>query len=62
GGSARLSLFDTTGREIAVVFEQQLGIGRHAVPYSVATLPSGTYYWRLQTASHIETSPMVVMH
>lgn len=62
GGTARLSLFDTTGREIAVVVEQQLAVGRHAVPYAVSALPSGTYYWRLQTSSYSQTSPMMVVH
>jgi hypothetical protein len=62
GGSARLSLFDTTGREIAVLFEQNIGSGRHAVPYSVSSLPAGMYYWRLQTSHHSETLPMVVVH
>ncbi len=61
GSVARLSLFDHTGREVDVVFEQQLSAGPHTLQYDASGLVSGNYYWRIQCASRIQTVPMMVV-
>ena len=61
GAPIRISLFDNTGKEIAVVLEKRLEAGAHLIPYAVQSLTPGTYYWRYQSSTHMETLPMVVV-
>ncbi len=39
----RLAVFDTLGREVAVLLDAHLTAGQHSVPFHAASLPSGSY-------------------
>jgi hypothetical protein len=44
---ARLSVFNTIGGEVAVLFDKELQAGKHEVPFDGRRLAPGTYYVRL---------------
>jgi hypothetical protein len=62
-GPVRLSLFDTLGKEVAAVVDQELFPGRYEFRFSNrdARLSSGIYFFRLQTGSHSLTKKMVLL-
>jgi hypothetical protein len=56
----RLSVFDRTGREVAVLADGVQAAGEHAAVFSGADLPSGIYFCRLQTGRAVLTRKMVL--
>ncbi len=51
GGHTRISLFDVSGRRVAVLADRTLERGSHSLPLDPANLTSGVYYVRLQTSA-----------
>ena len=60
GGYVRLSLFDSTGREIMVFLERALDAGNYEVPLDAAGLPAGVYYCRMQVGAFHSVRPMTL--
>jgi hypothetical protein len=56
-----MKVFDVLGREIATLVNEVKAAGRHQVLFDAANLPSGTYFYRLQTANDIQTRHMVLI-
>jgi hypothetical protein len=52
-----LELFDAAGRKIALLVDERVERGEHAVPWSGAGLASGVYYCRLQAYDGAAASP-----
>jgi murein DD-endopeptidase MepM/ murein hydrolase activator NlpD len=44
----RLDVFDTSGRQVTMLVDEQLGRGEHAVPWNAEGLQGGVYWYRLQ--------------
>lgn len=59
--SARLAVFDVTGREVAVLVDETLSAGRHTVRFAPDGLPGGVYLYRLETGSFQMVRRAVVM-
>ena len=57
-----LRLYDVTGREVRTLLEKRLNKGRHSVPFEVADLPSGTYFYQLKTAHGSAGGQMEIKH
>ncbi len=65
-GNVRIALFDATGREVNVLADQAFGAGKHSVSWagtdaSGHSLPSGTYYLRLNSAFGEKTAPITII-
>jgi hypothetical protein len=60
-GFVSLRVFDMLGKEIVVLVNQHLDTGRYTSSFSAQALPSGVYFYRLQTGSIIETKKMVLL-
>jgi hypothetical protein len=62
-GPVKLSLFDTLGKEIAEVIDQDLSAGNYEISFSnrEANLSSGMYFYRLQAGSRSQTKKMVLL-
>jgi len=61
-GKIRLSVYDLLGREVAVpVNNERKTAGRHEVSFDAANLPSGVFFYKLQTESYRETKRMVLI-
>jgi hypothetical protein len=59
-GRVSLKVFDMLGKEIATLVAQELGAGYYSTTW-YADSPSGTYVYRLQAGTFVETKKMVVL-
>ncbi|HLA64884.1 MAG TPA: T9SS type A sorting domain-containing protein [Rhodothermales bacterium] len=61
-GSARLTVYDVLGRQVAVLAEGALAAGSHTATVNTAALPNGTYVVRLEAnGTHVVRS-LAVSH
>jgi hypothetical protein len=60
-GKVKLILFDTWGREIAVLVDEEQIAGRYEVRYDGSKLPAGIYFYRMQAGEYSETRKMVMI-
>ncbi|SMO59270.1 YCF48-related protein [Gracilimonas mengyeensis] len=52
-GHVKLSVFDITGREVAVIQDNRLAAGSHSILFNAEGLASGTYFYRLKTKDQV---------
>ena len=57
----RVSIWDLSGQMIAQPVDAEHQPGRYEVRFDAGTLPSGTYFVRLESASGIQTHQMILM-
>lgn len=57
----RLTIYDLLGRQLATVVDAQLATGTHRASFDASMLASGTYVYRLETASGTITRKMTLM-
>ncbi|MFN7119308.1 MAG: DUF1501 domain-containing protein, partial [Saprospiraceae bacterium] len=55
----RLSIFNTLGSELQVLFDQRLNAGEHRVPFDGSRLQAGNYFYRLQIGNQVKTRRMI---
>ena len=48
-GRVTLEVFDTRGTLVGTVVDRHMETGMQQLPYSVASLPAGSYTYRLRT-------------
>lgn len=60
-GFASLKIYNILGKEVATLVNEDLRAGIYRVDFNAANLPSGVYFYRLQTASFTETRRMVLV-
>jgi len=60
-GEVKLSVFDLSGHEIAILVNEYKPAGIHKVNFGGNKLSSGTYFYRLQSGEFIETRKLVVL-
>ncbi len=59
--TVKLQVFDVLGNEVASLINARLEAGTHEVKFAPKKLPSGVYFYRLQTAQQILMKKMVLM-
>ncbi len=57
----RLAVYDVLGREVTVLAEGLQPAGRHEVVFEARGLPSGLYFYRLQTPTRTLTRTMMLL-
>lgn len=57
----RLSVYDVLGREVRRLVDGDQAAGRHEVVFEADTLPSGTYFYRIETPSGVQTRKLVLL-
>lgn len=57
----RLSVYDVLGREVRRLVDGDQTAGRHEVVFEAGTLPSGTYFYRIETPSGVQTRKLVLL-
>ncbi len=57
----RLSIYDVLGREVRRLVDAQQAAGRHEVVFDAGTLPSGTYFYRVETPSGVQAKKLVLL-
>ena len=56
-----LKIFNTLGEEIALLIDKKLAAGKHEVQWNAEGLPSGVYFYRLQSEGFVETRRLVLL-
>lgn len=60
-GEVRLRVFDILGRAVATLVNERRGAGSHVASFDASGLPSGVYFYRLQTGALTQTKRMMVL-
>ncbi len=57
----RLAIYNTLGREVAVLVDEQKSAGWHVVSFDASGLSSGTYLYRIQAGDFRKTATMTLI-
>jgi len=60
-GFVSLKVYDVLGNEVTTLINNELSSGIHKVEFDGTGLPSGTYFYRLETDNYLETKKMVLL-
>jgi hypothetical protein len=60
-GAVNLTIYDMLGRELELLVNEELKPGTYEVNWKAANLPSGVYFYRLQTEKYNETLKMILI-
>ena len=56
-----LKVFDLLGREVAMLVNEEKHAGSYSVEWNAANMPSGVYFYRLQTNDFVKTKKLVLI-
>lgn len=56
-----LKVFDILGRQVQVLVNQQQNAGKYSITFNAFNLPSGVYFYRLQSDSFVETKKFILL-
>ena len=56
-----LKIFDVLGREVANLLSGEMEVGDHSVTWNASAMSSGTYFYRLQSESYVDTKKLVLL-
>ena len=57
----RVSIYDVLGREVRLLVDGRQAAGRHEVVFEAGALPSGTYFYRIETPSGVQAKKLVLL-
>ena len=60
-GKVKLAVYNLLGQEVAVLVNGLVSEGSHTVEFNAASLPSGTYFYRLQNGNSVSIKKMVLL-
>jgi len=60
-GYATLRIYNALGEEVAVLLNKELTTGTYEVEWNANGLPSGVYFYHLQTEGFVETKKMLLL-
>ncbi len=60
-GIVSLKVFNVLGNEISTLVNENQSAGKHKTEWNAQNLPSGIYFYKIQTKNFIETKKMVLM-
>ena len=60
-GFVKLSIYNLVGEEVNVLVSKTVDAGFYEVTFNATNLPSGTYFYRLQTGNTVQAKKMVLM-
>ncbi|MBE2226298.1 MAG: VCBS repeat-containing protein [Ignavibacteria bacterium] len=61
GGEVRVTLFDISGKEVDVLVDGIQSPGKYSISYNASRLPSGVYFYRIQTDGFADTKKMILV-
>ena len=56
-----LKVYDLLGGEVAELVNREIEAGNYEITFNASSLPSGTYFYRLQAGSFVETKKMLLL-
>lgn len=60
-GSVTLRVYDILGREVKTLVNERQSAGSHSVVFNAGQLPSGVYFYRIQSGDFVQTKKMVLV-
>ena len=57
----RIIIYDPLGREIEKLINKELEAGYHEIEVDANNLPSGVYFYRIQSGDFIRTKKMILL-
>jgi hypothetical protein len=60
-GFVSLKVFDITGREAAILINEEMNAGVYNVDFNAGSLPSGVYFYRLAANNFSDTKKMILI-
>ncbi|HMS33377.1 MAG TPA: T9SS type A sorting domain-containing protein [Ignavibacteria bacterium] len=60
-GFVSLKVYDALGKEVAVMVNEKLSPGSYDIEFNGADLPSGVYYYKLESANFNQTRKMLIL-
>jgi len=60
-GNVRLTVYDALGKEIKLLVNENLQAGIYETDFDAANIPSGVYFYRIESAGYTETKKMVLV-
>jgi len=61
GGFVTLKVYDVLGKEIATLVNKEQQSGNYKVTFNASSLPSGIYFYRLQSGNFVETKKLILL-
>ena len=55
-----IDLYDTSGKQVKQVLNQSFQKGKHEVKVDLKSLPTGTYFYKIQIGEYSEMIPMII--
>jgi hypothetical protein len=59
--NVKLSVYNSIGQEVMQLVNENQTVGRYIVDLNAQNLPSGVYFYRLQTGKFVETKKMLLI-
>lgn len=60
-GNVSLKVFNLLGSQVAELVNAEIEAGSYDITFNASNLPTGTYFYRLQTSSSVETKKMILL-
>ena len=60
-GEVSVKIFDMLGREVAVLLDEPVSVGRYTLRWNASHLASGVYYARLEAGSVVQTRKLMLV-
>lgn len=60
-GQATLKVFDVLGNEVSTLVNEQKAVGKYKLTFDASNLPSGVYFYTLQSGSFVSTKKMILL-
>lgn len=59
--SVKLAVDDVSGEQVQTLVDRHMAAGDHTAQFTADNLPSGLYFYRLQTGEFFETKKLLLM-
>jgi hypothetical protein len=60
-GRVKVSVYDVSGKEVAVLVNEYLQAGTYEVRFDSGNLPSGIYFYRMEAGKFTETKKLIIL-
>jgi hypothetical protein len=57
----KLTVFNALGQQVDLLVNERKSAGRHTASFDASTLPSGVYFYKLQTGTFTQTKSMMLI-
>ncbi len=61
GGLVTLKVYDILGSEVATLVNEEKSAGTYEVEFDASNLPSGIYFYRLESGSFSSTKKLILL-